>query len=40
MAKYNKKIVEQICTLMATESYTVAEICQMVGIVKIHTING
>lgn len=30
--KYNKKIVERICELMSVDSYTVAEICEMVGI--------
>lgn len=34
MAKYSKKIVEQICSLIATDSYTVAEICEIVGINK------
>lgn len=34
MAKYNKKIVEDICELIRTDSYTVAEICEKVGIVK------
>jgi hypothetical protein len=32
MAKYNKKIVERICNLIAADSYTIAEICQEVGI--------
>lgn len=30
--KYNKKIVERICELISVDSYTVAEICEMVGI--------
>lgn len=30
--KYNKKIVERICELMSQDSYTIAEICQQVGI--------
>ena len=30
--KYNKKIVERICELMSVDSYTVAEICEMVKI--------
>lgn len=34
MAKYNKKIVENICELIRTDSYTIAEICEKVGIVK------
>lgn len=32
MAKYNKKIVKQICSLIEKDSYTVAEICNVVGI--------
>lgn len=32
MAKYNKKIVDRICSLISTDSYTIAEICQKVGI--------
>jgi len=32
MAKYNKKIVDNICSLIRTDSYTVAEICKLVGI--------
>lgn len=31
--KYNKKIAEKICSLIATDTYTVAEVCRMV---KIH----
>ena len=34
MAKYNKKIVERICNLIAADSYTIAEICKEVGIHK------
>lgn len=34
MAKYNKKIVDNICALIRTDSYTIAEICEKVGIVK------
>ena len=34
MAKYNKKIVDCICELIATDSYTVAEICKTVRISK------
>ena len=32
MAKYNKKIVEDICYLIEEDSYTIAELCQKVGI--------
>lgn len=32
MSKFNKKIVEQICQLISSDSYTVDEICQRVGI--------
>lgn len=32
MAKYSKKIVERICELISADSYTIAEICKMVGI--------
>lgn len=32
MAKYNKQIVERICSLIESDTYTVAEICQKVGI--------
>lgn len=32
MARYNKKIVEDICDLIKLDSYTIAEICQQVGI--------
>jgi hypothetical protein len=34
MAKYNKKIVEKICDLIKSDSYTVSEICQIVGLSK------
>lgn len=34
MAKYSKEIVENICELIRTDSYTIAEICHKVGIVK------
>lgn len=30
--KYNKKIAEKICSLFASDTYTVAEICRMVKI--------
>lgn len=32
MAKYSKKIVDQICTLIRKDSYTIAEICSLSGI--------
>lgn len=32
MAKYNKKIVDAICSLIKADSYTIAEICRKVGI--------
>jgi transposase len=32
MAKYDKKIVDKICQLIGTDSYTIAEICKIVGI--------
>lgn len=32
MAKYSKKIVQDICSLIEKDSYTVSEICQMVRI--------
>src|SRR5574344_2037586 len=32
MAKYGKKIVDQIVGLMKSETYTIAEICRQVGI--------
>lgn len=34
MAKYNKKIVDEICSLIKEDSYTIAEICKKVGIAK------
>lgn len=34
MAKYNKNIVENICSLIRADSFTIAEICAKVGIVK------
>lgn len=30
--KYNKKIAEKICSLIATDTYTVSEVCRMVKI--------
>ncbi len=32
--KYSKAIVEKICSLMASDDYTIVEICQQVGITK------
>lgn len=32
MAKYSKNIVDKICSLIREDSYTIAEICQQVGI--------
>jgi hypothetical protein len=32
MAKYNKKIVKDICSIIEKDSYTIPEICKMVGI--------
>lgn len=32
MAKYNRKVVERIVGLLKSDSYTIAEICQQVGI--------
>ena len=34
MAKYNKEIVDKICSLIKEDSYTVAEICDAVGIAE------
>lgn len=34
MTKYNKKIVKNICSLIKRDSYTIAEICALVGISK------
>lgn len=34
MAKYSKKIVENICSLIKKDSYTIAEICSLSGIHK------
>ena len=34
MAKYSKKLVEEICFLIKEDSYTIAEICKKVGISK------
>jgi len=31
-SKYNKKTVERICKLISKDSYTIAEVCAMVGI--------
>jgi len=32
MAKYNKKVVDQICRLIASDSYIITEICRLSGI--------
>lgn len=32
MPKYSKKIVNRICSLLSKDSYTIAEVCSMVGI--------
>jgi len=32
MAKYNKRIIDRICFLIRSDSYTIAEICKMTGI--------
>lgn len=32
MAKYSKKMVDNICHLLKSDSYTIAEVCRMVGI--------
>lgn len=32
MAKYSKKIVKKICSLIKADSYTIAEVCAQVGI--------
>lgn len=32
MAKYSKKIVDRICKLISSDSYTIVEICNQVGI--------
>jgi len=32
MAKYSKKLVESICELLSTDSYTIAEICSLSAI--------
>lgn len=34
MARYNKAIVEKICELIRSDTYSVAEICRIVGIHK------
>lgn len=34
MARYNKKIVNRICELIETDSFTIEEICNDVGIAK------
>jgi len=32
MAKYSKKIVDKICNLLKSNSYTIAEVCRIVAI--------
>lgn len=32
MTKYNKKVVEKICNLLKSDSYTIAEVCRIVNI--------
>lgn len=32
MAKYSKKLVDHICELLSTDSYTIAEVCSLSGI--------
>lgn len=34
MAKYNREVVEKICKLLSSDSYTVQEVCDMVGITR------
>lgn len=34
MAKYSKKIVDKICNLIKSDSYTIAEVCRLVGIAE------
>ena len=34
MAKYSQKLVDRICSLIREDSYTIAEICDLVGINK------
>lgn len=34
MAKYSKKIVDKICNLLKSDSYTIAEVCRLVGIAE------
>jgi len=34
MAKYSKKMVDRICKLISSDSYTIVEICENVGISK------
>ena len=34
MAKYSKKIVDKICSLLKSDSYTIAEVCRLVGIAE------
>ena len=34
MAKYSQKLVDRICSLIREDSYTIAKICDLVGINK------
>lgn len=34
MAKYSKKMVDNICYLLKSDSYTIAEVCRMVGVAE------
>ena len=34
MAKYSAELTERICSLIRADSYTIAEICQQVGIAE------
>lgn len=34
MAKYSKKMVDNICYLLKSDSYTIAEVCRLVGIAE------
>ncbi len=34
MAKYSRQLVDRICSLIREDSYTIAEICDLVGINK------
>ncbi len=34
MAKYNRKIVDEMCNLLKSDSYTISEVCRLVGIAE------